>query len=277
MNHTNPLTLDEIHIGTIKILKKIIEICDKLSINYYLAFGTLLGAVRHQGFIPWDDDCDIIMLRHDYEKFCDYCNRNQNTLYPFQLMNRKNTTDYPYNISRFCDMRYRMEKESMTDAGMGMFIDIYPYDGAGNTPANTIKKYGFKKKCLMTFAYHSLVKKVPKSPRGNIFTGIHALLYFFCHIVGSDFFLSRLDNLQYSYQLSESQYVACMVWGTEIIPMEKCHYEQFDFLIFEGINVKVPKGYDTILQIIYGNYMQLPPKELRVPSHSYKLFRKDII
>ena len=68
-----PLTIEEIHEGTLIILKKIIEICDKINVNYFIAYGTLIGAVRHQGFIPWDDDLDIIMLRPEYDKFVAYC------------------------------------------------------------------------------------------------------------------------------------------------------------------------------------------------------------
>ncbi len=67
------------HLG---ILKKIIDICDKVGVNYYLAYGSLIGAVRHGGFIPWDDDLDIVMLRPDYEVFCQYCMKHERELYP---------------------------------------------------------------------------------------------------------------------------------------------------------------------------------------------------
>ena len=84
-----PLTLEEIHEGTLEILKKIISICDETGVNYFLAYGTLIGAVRHGGFIPWDDDLDLVMLRPDYEKFLDYCRAHEAEMFPFRLMNRR--------------------------------------------------------------------------------------------------------------------------------------------------------------------------------------------
>ena len=84
------LSIEEIHEGTLGILKKIIEICDEINVNYFLAYGSLIGAVRHGGFIPWDDDLDIVMLRPDYEIFNQYCLKHERELYPFKLINRKN-------------------------------------------------------------------------------------------------------------------------------------------------------------------------------------------
>lgn len=83
-----------------------------LQVNYYIMYGSLIGAVRHHGFIPWDDDLDIAMLRPEYEKLCSYCETHQGELGHFALMNRRTAKEYPYNISRFCDMRYSMEKKT---------------------------------------------------------------------------------------------------------------------------------------------------------------------
>ena len=126
------LSIEEIHEGTLGILKKIIEICDEINVNYFLAYGSLIGAVRHGGFIPWDDDLDIVMLRPDYEIFNQYCLKHERELYPFKLINRKNEKKYPYNIARFNDLRYRDIYENVQEYDSGMFIDVYPLDGAGH-------------------------------------------------------------------------------------------------------------------------------------------------
>ena len=93
------LSLDEIHKVTLDTLKIIISICERMKINYFLAYGSLLGAVRHGGFIPWDDDCDLIMTRGDYEKFISYCKENEDSLKPFCIMDESSVADYPYGIA----------------------------------------------------------------------------------------------------------------------------------------------------------------------------------
>ncbi len=144
------LTLAEIHEGTLEVLKRFISVCDQIGVQYFLAYGSLIGAVRHHGFIPWDDDLDVIMLRPDYEKFREYCNKHEGELTPFRFFDRHNTPDYPYTIGRFCDTRYRMVRnDNVPDAGQGMFIDIYPHDGAGNNNDKRWKSILKKKKHLM--------------------------------------------------------------------------------------------------------------------------------
>lgn len=80
------LTLAEIHEGTLEVLKRFISVCDQIGVQYFLAYGSLIGAVRHHGFIPWDDDLDVIMLRPDYEKFREYCNKHEGELTPFRFL-----------------------------------------------------------------------------------------------------------------------------------------------------------------------------------------------
>ena len=97
MEERKELTIEEIHEGTIGILKKIIELCDMLQVNYYIMYGSLIGAVRHHGFIPWDDDLDIAMLRPEYEKLCSYCETHRP--HRASLTSR---TDRARNCSRCC-------------------------------------------------------------------------------------------------------------------------------------------------------------------------------
>lgn len=269
-----PLTLEEIHAGMLENLKKIIAICDEIRINYFLTYGSLIGAVRHHGFIPWDDDLDVLMLRPDYEAFQKYCWEHEQELYPFRLMGRENTPGYPFCINRFCDLRYRMESSGVQDAGMGMFVDIYPYDGLGNDTEKAIRKLSLKRKFYMTMVYLLQSKAPVASKRGELYVAIKKAMRMAGRLVGPDFFLDRFERLKDTYPLEGSRYVGCVVWEQVVRPMEKWHFESWEELEFEGISVKVPKDYDAILRMVYGDYMQLPPEESRVPHHEYELYRK---
>ena len=85
-NNQVELSIEQIHKVTLDIVKRMSDICEKIGVNYYVAYGSLIGAVRHKGFIPWDDDFDVVMLRDDYEKFCDYCIHHQDEIKPYKLL-----------------------------------------------------------------------------------------------------------------------------------------------------------------------------------------------
>ncbi len=269
-----PLTLPEIHAESLKILQKIMAICEELQIDYHIAYGTLIGVVRHKGFIPWDDDLDIIMLRPDYEKFKDYCTKNEKTLHPFKLMGRHNTKGYPFAIARFCDLRYRMVAGKNPDAGMGMFIDIYPLDGAGSDAQQVIKQVSRKKLFWTNCLYCALRDKFEPSTKGFLRTLVKIPGYFYAKFRGADYFLDKLESLKDLYTLEESRYVTCMIWDWPVRLEEKSWYEKTLLMEFEGIQVKVPVGYEQVLKTYYGDYMQLPPEESRVPHHDYELYRR---
>lgn len=269
-----PLTLEEIHEGTLVILKKIIEICDKINVNYFIAYGTLIGAVRHKGFIPWDDDLDIIMLRPEYDKFVSYCDAHENELYPFRLMNRFNTPGYPFNISRFNDLRYRMETNGYPDAGMGMFVDIYPFDGCGNDRDEAIREFNPKKKFLMRMLSLTYSDSFTPSKKSLFNTLAKLILYPIAKILGMNYFLCKLDNLCKTYDYSKSKFVGVVTWDEKCFPVEKAWVEKTIEAPFEGLKVKIPVDYDKVLRLSYGDYMKLPPVEERVPHHGYSLFKK---
>lgn len=269
-----PLTLDEIHHVTLDVLKKIQEICKMHHIIYFVAYGSLIGAVRHKGFIPWDDDFDIMMLRPDYDRFCKVCNEFVNGHSDYALMNPDNNKDYPFNISRFCDLHYRMVRDdNEPDAGMGIFIDIYPLDGFGSDvsmikgPLNQTKQILLRLSTIarsrMFLPKHNIVKKIVRLP---IWMGTHFL--------GGRFFYHLMKKIITRYNLSDSKYVGCFVWDAEMVYFPKIYFEQTTSLQFEGITVDVPKEYDKVLRISYGDYMKLPPEEERHPTHDYQIFRK---
>ena len=103
------LTLEEVQLESFKILLKIKEIFDKHGWKYFLAYGTLLGAYRHDGFIPWDDDIDVFVPRKDYDAFIDYAIEHEKELLPFKIIHYKNNPQYVYPIARFTNTEFRSE------------------------------------------------------------------------------------------------------------------------------------------------------------------------
>lgn len=267
------LDIEEIHSATLDLFKIIIEICEKLNINYFIAYGTLIGAVRHKGFIPWDDDFDIIMIREDFDKFTKYCHKNINNNFgKYKLIDSTNTNNYPYTIPRFCDLSYTMISDEFPDLNTGIFIDIYPFDGVGNSIKKAKRKVEIKKFIYINCLVYSIKKKYEKSDYffKNI---IKYPLFLFSKNKKPRYFINRLDKLKKIYDFTESNYIGCVVWDVKLNPIEKWHYENFEFLDFENIKVKVPIGYDEVLRNSYGNYMILPPKDKQKPTHNYEVYK----
>ena len=127
------LTLRQMQEGALNILKKLDGICREQGLRYFLFYGTLIGAIRHKGFIPWDDDLDVAMPRPDFDRLVAYCRQHRQELLPMRLMTVDDNPQYVYPIARFSDTRYRVKYQGIRDYGLGLFVDVYPLDGCGNT------------------------------------------------------------------------------------------------------------------------------------------------
>lgn len=271
----NELSIDEIHKVTLKIVERFIEICEELGVNYYVAYGSLIGAVRHRGFIPWDDDFDVIMLRNDYEIFCDYCIKHQNEMKPYRLFTRETDYNYPYNIARLNNMDYKAVYENVQEYDSGAFIDIYPFDGAGSDAEQVIKRLKKKKSNLFRITLWSIDSHYTKSTYNKWYrSAIKYIVRSYTKIRGSKYFLDRLEKFKNLYNLSTSRYVAEMTWDSNLILCEKKWFDDYIYMDFENLKVKVPIGYDEFLKRQYGDYMKLPPKEKQIPQHEYQLYRR---
>lgn len=275
-----PLTLNEIHSVTIEVIKKIMEVCQNNDIDYFVTYGSLIGAVRHKGFIPWDDDFDIGMLRPNFERFCNYCHEHEKELYPFKLMDRSNTENYPFNIPRFTDLRYEMESSIIPNVGMGVFIDIYPFDGIGNNAERAKKKLNWRMALFMSAIDYQGKGYYTPSKKNMAYSVIRYFVYLWSKMKPRKYFLDKMMSLgdRFSENIDSSDYVGCIIWDAEIRPKKKEWCSETVDAPFEELTVKIPRGYDLFLKAGYGDYMQLPPEEKRVPTHEYKVFRKqDVI
>jgi lipopolysaccharide cholinephosphotransferase len=262
--------INEYHEKLLEELKFIDELCNKLGLKYFLIFGTLLGAIRHKGFIPWDDDLDIMMPRPDYDKLLEYMKNNNTGIY--SIVNN-DTGNAPYLISRMSDNRYHLEFSYAKPYELGIFIDIYPMDGAGKTKFFS-KLYALFAHAMMIL-FSLTVEDVNQRNR-NAFKRFLAFLL--RNIQKIPFFAAKniLNKVCHKHVLEKSKYCACMNWliddKNEII--EKSYFDKIIRTKFENIEVNIPAEYDKILTATYGNYMELPPEEKRVGQHFYEIYRK---
>jgi len=270
------LNLEEIQKHSVEILYALDEICRQEGIKYFLAYGTLLGAVRHNGFIPWDDDIDVQMPREDYDRFEEYCINHSEELYPLALFSQKTVSNYPYVIDRLCDTRYSIRRDDYEDCGMGLFVDIYPLDGMGNTINEAVSIERRVHPLSSMFCQSS--KKYIRIGRTRKKWKIIAkyLTFNYSKIKGKSYFGEKIDAISKEHNYDDSEYVGCVVWRT-YGKRDIYRKEWMDELIehkFEDKMLMIPKHYDSILSQIYGDYMTMPPAEKRNPHHFYKAYKR---
>lgn len=279
MEDNKKLSLQESQRAALEVLKKIVGICEENGFKYFLIYGTLIGAVREGGIIPWDDDIDIMMPRPDYDKFVEYCVKERESLKPFELFNNNVNPKYPHMISRFSDSRYHLVFDNEKDYGLGVFVDIYPLDGVGND-LKAAKKLIKKTKKLASLCFLTSRKKFG---RDNTSSALKMLVkfpaYLYAKMMGNKHFAAKLNRYAKKYDYDKSRYVACAIWPNGNINGEDCDVFEKDLfeikaVPFEDGYYNIPVGYDKLLTVTYGNYMQPPKEENRTFNHSYSTYLK---
>lgn len=270
------LTMKEIQSGSFEILRAVSKICDDQGLTYYLAYGTLIGAIRHKGFIPWDDDIDIWMPREDYKKLIDYFVENKEETFPYELFSVYNNKDYPYEISRISDSRYVLEVDNEAPYGIGLFIDIYPLDGVGNNEEEYTKLKNKASKYSSLCFLSTRLKFEKGSTKGRIKSAIKLPAFLYSKLMGKKYWINKLETMANESDYQSSAYIGALVWGHDgikaIFPKE--WFSETSAVEFEGIMFKAPKEYDKILSRLYGDYMKLPSEKNQIPHHNYKAYKK---
>ena len=270
------LSLDEIKRHSLQILIEIAKICDRQGITYFLGYGTLIGAIRHKGFIPWDDDIDVLLPRNDYNRLAQYFIKNERNLYPLKLFGTSVNDKYPYAINRICNVDYIIHTDNEADCGMGIFVDLYPLDGLGNNYGKA-KIYKIKANMYSSLCFLSTRKQIKKSfTKGKAKQFLKIPAFVFAHILGKDYFIKKLDEIQRKTEYRNSKYVANLIWGAYMLKdiyLRKWFQTSVD-VEFEGYQVKAPIGYREYLTHLYGDYMKMPPENERYAHHFYKVYKK---
>lgn len=266
------LNIDEVHAVTLDILKKIDKLTAKLGLPYYMAYGSLIGVVRHQGFIPWDDDLDIMMRRVDYEQFLDYCIEHEEELYPYRLMSNRNNENYPHMIARLCNVEYPVVVNNEIPCGMGVFVDIYPLDGMGSD-LEKLKPVLKRSHKLVDMNFWATRQKFER-PKKWYRIPDKFVRYCYSRFRGKTYIQGELKKIGELFPDEESKYIGVITWGTDMMPFEKEYFASSKRMPFETMDVPVPVEYKKVLEKIYGDYMEMPPMEKRSPQHNYCAYGK---
>lgn len=272
------ISFRDAQLGAYEILKFLDAFCRKNNLTYFLMYGSLIGAVRDKGIIPWDDDIDIMMPRPDYDKLIQICS-TENIL-PFKLFENSIVSEYPHPISRMSDQRYKTNFANEKDYGIGLFVDIYPLDGVGNDLKRAhklIKKaYRNASLCFLT----SRKKFGRDNTKSKIRMVVKFPAYIWANLLGNHHYIKKSIKLCKEYSYEESKYVSGIAQ-----PFRESNGENKNIYLkewfevieteFEGRKFCIPKGYDKILKMGYGDYMVPLPENQRDTHHTYDTYLID--
>ena len=265
------LSLDEMKKIELEMVEDIANFCEENNIDYFLCGGSLLGAIRHKGFIPWDDDIDLGMTRDNYEKFIKtFSSEKYNLFY--------STGDAPYYLPfiKVCDKRTVLK--GITDFGseMGVWVDIFPMD---QVPEDMKKTQKFVRR--MTWKRFFVIAMTADDIHNRKFTSrvfIHLVrIYMKLFRVKKAKVMEKYDRCAKKYSSIETSKMGCVVWGYGMGEIcDRSVFENTTFAPFEHLSVRILENYHPYLEGIYGDYMKLPPEEKRVLKHEDStLFLKD--
>lgn len=263
------IEFDEARKLELNLLIKFADYCRKENLQYYLAYGTLIGAVRHKGFIPWDNDIDVVMPRPDYNRFLKQVQECPMSDW-IEALDYHKVRTFPF--IKLIDNRTRLKEHFLvTEENLGIYVDIFPLDGLPNTEKERRKLFKRAAFLMKLYAFANYRFNTGANTGKKL---IKNLLYPFSRLISSYKVCEKLNNLCKAYDYDNSDMVGDIVWGfdeREIISKE-CFQGMYGE--FEGYQFCIPKGYDQLLRQCYGNYMELPPEEERM-THQFEAEWKD--
>ena len=254
----------------LNILKWFIKVCDKHNLQYFLVGGTALGAIRHKGFIPWDDDIDVGMPRKDYDKFVELQHEFEGT--PYFIQTFKSDPCYIYNYGKLRDSSTTFIENTFKQHRInhGVWIDIFPIDGFSKV-IKPREKFARKVNHIWWQVYMSYLPALRRK--------VHARTFF------KDILLNIVAGLMYVFDIAHyrnkhvERYVRKIPLEESVMAgnyfgfnmkreaMDSNLFKEYIKVPFEDVEAYVVKDYDTYLRNLYGDYMKLPPVDKQVGHH----------
>jgi len=254
-------TLKHLQKIQVNMFKYFIEVCEKNDITYFMYAGSLIGTIRHQGFIPWDDDIDVIMFREEFEKLNKVFEKNLDDNYTFFNVLNEDTYHYTWGRLTLKNTLFIEWWADQVDYIPNIHMDIFILD---NVPKNKFKKFIHKWKSftlnqltmysIIKFQNHSRIKEI-----------IQQTMHYILKIIPISpvKIKEKCVKCYTKYQHDDcdevcdfpSEFQMPMTYKTDWLPVRKAK--------FEDIEVNIPNNYDKILRMDFGNYMEMPPEESR--------------
>lgn len=257
----------------IEILDYVVCICKQNGLMYFLAGGTLLGAIRHKGFIPWDNDIDIAMPRNDYEKLCEILREMSGIEY--QLIELRDDNMYYCPFVKVVNDRTILKENAGGESIMplGVYIDIFPIDGIENNDKKSVKRYLKIRDWSYRIANATLYIENLSFWRRLIKKVWQVLIV---DVLKREKYFNILVKLLKKFPYGSTEYIVS-TYGLRA-EKEIIEYSAFAQTInveFEGKMYNAPVGYDKYLTQMYGDYMKLPPESERVAPHDIVVYLKE--
>lgn len=263
------LNIEEVKSIQLTILKEVHTFCEENNIVYSLYFGTLLGAVRHKGYIPWDDDIDLMMPRPDYERFLKIFN-GKNDQYRVQASSID--SEFPYNFAKVEDKQTKMLEDLDLPVDIGVNIDIFPIDAVPESEKE-FSNYFKKLKIYRDILAVKIMRK--KSGTRSLLKGLLVyVLKTLLKLVSHKKIVATINAeiTKYDYKTSKFVMPSCFELNKKKHKLPKTIYEEMINLPFESNQFKAIKEYDSYLKAQYGNYMEFPPEKDRISTHHFKAY-----
>ena len=265
------ISLDEMKKIQLNILRDIDKVCRKNGIKYTLMGGSLIGLIRHKGFIPWDDDIDIAMTNDNYERFL--------KVYPKQckkeylLINNRSDKSYYLPFDKIVDSRTILFEDNCKPMGkMGVFVDLFVYSGISSNKNKQKRKYrklNIINKALKAYAVYNKSPKTIKWRKKRI-----AKILLDC-FASKDFLIEKNRQMSSSVIVPGGKIISNYpIYGLEKEVHDASIFDEYEDYFFEKTKVMSVKKYDEYLKDSFGDYMKMPPKEKRVPKHGINAYWK---
>jgi len=267
LNNSVDNVAEKLHSCQLLLAGELKRICEKNNIKYYMIAGTLLGAVRHKGFIPWDDDMDFAIMRKDFPRFISACENDLGE--DFELQHMFSDEHYALPVAKLLlkGTNFTERNSSKNQSKKGIFIDIFPYDNIPDTEAQR-KKHNkntyFLKRLFLAKQGYSIAEK------GQL---LKALVYFALRVmsmlVSKKWLRNRLDRELRRFENQTTKKVAALggAYSYQKESVEREWFFESVELPFEDITLSAPKEYVKYLTYFYGDYMTPPPEDKRNNRH----------